>query len=197
MRGRVGRAAATLDRELFRQIAGSRSPVLDAVLPPLTRAADHSVLWLGIAGGLLVTRRRTLHRAARRGVSSVAVASFLANQVGKRVLPRRRPALDPVPVARRARRVPTSNSFPSGHAASAAAFAVGASLEAPALAVPLGVLAAAVGFSRAYTGVHYPGDVLAGVAIGAGAALAVRRLVPAHRGRHSRRVRSRGGVPDQ
>jgi membrane-associated phospholipid phosphatase len=189
MRGRVGRAAATLDREVFRQVAQSQSPVLDAVLPPLTRAADHSVLWMAISGGLLATRSRTLHRAAWRGLSSIAVASLLANQVGKRVLPRRRPVLDTVPVARRAWRVPVSNSFPSGHAASAAAFAVGASLEAPALAVPLGVTAAAVGVSRVYTGVHYPGDVLAGAALGAGVAVVMHRLVPrairfwSHRGR--------------
>jgi PAP2 superfamily protein len=109
------------------------------------------------------------------------VASLLANQVGKRLLPRVRPLLDSVPAARRARRTPGSHSFPSGHAASAAAFAVGASLEVPALAVPLGVPAAAVGFSRVYTGVHYPADVLAGVALGAGVALSGHRLLAAAR----------------
>jgi membrane-associated phospholipid phosphatase len=181
MGGRAGEAVGELDRTLFRRVAGMSSPLLDAVLPPLTRAADHSVLWLATSAGLAVSGRPGLRRAAGSGLASVAVASLLANQVGKRLLPRVRPLLDSVPAGRRARRTPGSHSFPSGHAASAAAFAVGASLEVPALAVPLGVTAAAVGFSRVYTGVHYPADVLAGAALGAGVALSGHRLLAAAR----------------
>jgi undecaprenyl-diphosphatase len=162
-------------------VAGTSSAPLDAVLPPLTRAADHSVLWMAISGGFLVSGRPALRRAAVRGLSSVGGASLLANQVGKRALPRVRPLLESVPVGRRARRTPTSHSFPSGHAASAAAFAVGAGLEAPALALPLGMTAAAVGFSRVYTGVHYPADVVVGAALGAGVAAVLHRLVPGTR----------------
>jgi undecaprenyl-diphosphatase len=167
-----------VDRAAFERVAAHHSPALDATLPPLTRAADHSTLWMVIGGALLATRRRRLHRAARHGLAAIAVASVAANQIGKRVLPRRRPVLDTVPVGRRPHRVPPSNSFPSGHAASAAAFATGVALEAPELALPLGLIAAAVGFSRVYTGVHYPGDVLAGTALGAGVALAQRRRTP-------------------
>ena len=173
MVGRLDR----LDRELFGRVARGRTP-LDPVLRPLSRAADHSVLWLVVAGGLQAGRGRSLQRAGRRGVAAIAVASFLANQVGKRAFGRRRPVLDGVPAARVARRLPTSSSFPSGHAASAAAFAVAASLEVPVLAVPLGVTAAAVAYSRVHTGVHYPSDVLAGSALGTAVALAARRLVP-------------------
>ena len=56
--------------------------------------------------------------------------------------------------------MPTSTSFPSGHSASAAAFAVAVSDVVPALRVPLGAVAGTVAFSRVYVGVHYPGDVL-------------------------------------
>ena len=45
-------------------------------------------------------------------------------------------------------------AFPSGHAASAFAFAYTVSRHYPLLAVPLGLLAGAVAFSRVHTGVH-------------------------------------------
>lgn len=60
-----------------------------------------------------------------------------------------------------------SSSFPAGHAATAFAGAVLVSYLAPRAAPIFFTLAAAIGFSRVYVGVHYPGDVLAGAAIGA------------------------------
>ena len=75
-------------------------------------------------------------------------------------------------------RRPDSTSFPSGHSASASAFAVAAGLEVPQLSAPLGLAAAAVGWSRVRTRVHYPGDVVAGLAAGAAIAYATTKWWP-------------------
>jgi undecaprenyl-diphosphatase len=109
--------------------------------------------------------------AARRGLVSLGIASGFANLVAKPLTTRRRPARQEAEeLARRHVQMPRSSSFPSGHSASAFAFAAGAAKAQPMLSVPLLVVAALVGYSRVHTGVHYPADVLAGAFIGIGAA---------------------------
>jgi undecaprenyl-diphosphatase len=166
------------DLALYRRVARSDTPLLDATLPRLSHAANHSKLWIGCAGLLASLGGRRGRRAALRGLGSIAITATLVNGPLKLAFRRARPTLKGVPELRRLRRMPVTTSFPSGHSASAAAFAVAAGLELPALAVPLGAAAAAVAFSRVYTGVHYPGDVAAGVATGAAVALLTRRVWP-------------------
>jgi undecaprenyl-diphosphatase len=72
--------------------------------------------------------------------------------------------------------MPRSTSFPSGHSASAFAFAAAVGHVLPAAGGPLRVLAAAVAYSRVHTGVHYPADVIAGSLVGATAGAAVATL---------------------
>ncbi|OBI29936.1 phosphoesterase [Mycobacterium sp. E1386] len=174
----ITRGLGTLDREIFDAIAETDTPLLDMVMPPLTRAADNSKLWFAIAAAMMASGKPSAQRGATRGVMTLAATSLVTNQVAKRIRRRPRPGYELVPLVRQVRRRPTSNSFPSGHSASAAAFAVGVGLENPMLGFGLALLAGLVGLSRVATGAHYPGDVVAGFGIGAGLAVLGGRLVP-------------------
>ncbi|WP_107485371.1 bifunctional phosphatase PAP2/diacylglycerol kinase family protein [Actinacidiphila rubida] len=166
------------DRAVFAGVAGRHWPGAEPVLPKLSHAANHGRLWLAAAGVMAVAGGREGRRAAARGLGSMALASLTVNTVGKGTVGRTRPLLDAVPVIRRLHRQPVTSSFPSGHAASAAAFAAGVAAESGTWGTVVAPVAASVAFSRVYTGVHYPSDVLVGCALGIGAALALRALRP-------------------
>jgi len=159
---------------VLQDLGSVESSVLDVVLPRLSRAADHGLLWVGVAGGLAVSGRAG-RRAAVRGLVALSVASAITNVLLKRASGRPRPPAGLVPAVREPRRAPFTTSFPSGHAASAAAFTTAVVLELPWVAVPLVPLSAAVASSRVVIGVHYPSDVVAGVALGVAAAVVSRR----------------------
>ncbi len=163
-----------LDLAVYRAIAATPTPTLDAALGRLSNAANYSRLWLGVAGGLAVFGRPG-RRSAALGLAAIGLASATVNIGAKQLHPRARPdrRAAGVPSARHVR-MPDSTSFPSGHSASAFAFAVAAGDELPLLSFPLLVLAAAVAYSRVHTGVHYPGDVVIGSLIGSVCAGAVR-----------------------
>ena len=133
----------------------------------LTSAADHSRVSMAVAALLAVGGGQTGRRAAGMGLAAIAVSSAIVNLGLKPLSRRRRPdrVARQVPLARQVR-MPTSTSFPSGHSASAFAFAAGVGHVQPAAALPLHALAAVVAYSRVHTGVHYPGDVLAGAVTG-------------------------------
>jgi membrane-associated phospholipid phosphatase len=71
-----------------------------------------------------------------------------------------------------------SPSFPSGHTANAFATATSLSLVYPEwyIIIPSFVYAGTVGYARMHLGVHYPSDVLAGAAIGAGCAYLTHKV---------------------
>jgi undecaprenyl-diphosphatase len=167
-----------VDLKVFRRATTRPSPRIDRVLYPLSNAADHSKLWLTIGAALAARGGRTERRATIRGLLSVGATSLITNALVKPLASRPRPVSTREEWMTRTARMPLSTSFPSGHAASAAAFAVGAGIESPLLAAPLGLAALAVGWSRVRTRVHYPGDVMAGLILGAGIALATRRFWP-------------------
>ena len=156
-----------IDRAVYLAVAGTPSPVLDGPVRRLSQVADRSRLWIGIAAAMAAVGGRDGRRAAGAGLVALAVNSAVVNVGVKRVARRSRPdrVAARVPGPRQVP-MPHSASFPSGHAASAFAFADAIGQTLPAVASPLRLLAGAVGYSRVHTGVHYPGDVVLGALIG-------------------------------
>ena len=106
-------------------------------------------------------------RAAASGLVSVGVTAAIVNLALKPLGRRRRPdrLAEEVPVARHTR-MPISTAFPSGHSATAFAFATAVGHVLPAASLPLHGLAALVAYSRVHAGVHYPADVVSGALAG-------------------------------
>ncbi len=164
------------DFEKVAQAQHSYEPV-DVVLRLLTTSANHGKIWIGLAAAGVIAGR-AYRRAGLRGLGSLAVASFVSNTLVKPLVGRRRPDLDRTRLARRIGTRPWTSSFPSGHSASAAAFATGVAMEVPVAGAIIAPVAAAVAYSRVHVGVHYKSDVLVGSSVGIAAAFLVRRLWP-------------------
>jgi len=164
-----------VDLAVHDAVAATATPRLDRLLVGVSNAANYSRVWLVTAAAVAVVGGGRGRRAARGGVLSIALTSALTNMVLKPLARRQRPHEHPGPDSRRVRR-PVSPSFPSGHAASAFAFAAAMGRAEPGLWLPLHVAAATVAYSRVHTGVHYPSDVVVGAAIGNLCGGVVRRL---------------------
>jgi undecaprenyl-diphosphatase len=155
------------DRAVYAQVAEMSTPALDAPLRRLSHFANHSKPWFAVAAVLALVGGPRGRQAATTGVAAIGVTSLVVNQPMKLAGDRPRPDREGAGVPEeRWVRMPTSSSFPSGHSASAVAFAVAVGDVFPALRWPLRVAGSVVAFSRVYTGVHYPGDVAAGVLSG-------------------------------
>jgi undecaprenyl-diphosphatase len=168
------REFGAIDRAVYQAVAATPSPDLDGPFRRLSNAANYSRLWLGIAAAIAMLGGRRGRRVALEGVLAIGATSATVNLGIKPLARRRRPdRADPAPFGARHVPMPESTSFPSGHAASAFAFAYAVGRHMPGLAVPIRLLAGGVAYSRVHTGVHYPGDVVIGSILGAGTAAMV------------------------
>ncbi len=123
------------------------------MVAPYTRAGNYGLLWVAIGVGC----RRPVR------VAATVWGTLAVNYAVKSAVHRERP------VELRATLVPApaSSSFPSSHAAMSTAAAIALCAARPRLAPVWVAMAAAMAWSRVYAGVHHPGDVAAGVALGA------------------------------
>jgi undecaprenyl-diphosphatase len=164
------RRVRDLDRTLFRMLFGLKWAPLTAVMRAFTVAGTAGALWGFLAAGaFLLTGLEPSHLL----IPWVAVAaSWTVAEGAKYLFDRARPFIWDTEIAPLIK-TPSSSSFPSGHSATAAAGALTLSVLYPPFAPALVLAGALVVLSRVYLGVHFPFDVLAGVAIGTLTAAAV------------------------
>jgi len=153
-----------VDVGLFRAVNRGRGPGADRFFRGITELGS---IWasIGAAGVLAAGGRR---RAAARGLGA-ASAAWLAGQGLKRLFDRPRPYVADPDGVRLLAQPPRATSWPSSHPAVLLAFVTvaGRDLELSLVArTALRGLAAAVGISRTYVGVHYPADVVGGLLLG-------------------------------
>ena len=158
----------SLDTALLRQFrTRGHSPRVETVVRRFSQLGEHGILWYSVSAiGAAASpeNRRIYGRAA-----ALVFGSFVANQAVKFVARRPRPDLPDLPPLVHTM---SNRSYPSAHATTSAAAAVGLSRVLPR--GPLYAVAGALALSRLYLGVHYPSDTVAGLALG----VAIAELAP-------------------
>lgn len=156
---------------LLQLLRGGAVP--DRVFTTASHLGDFSSIWhvIGMVRGIVKRRPdQVIVLAAMLGAESLIV-----NQGVKRLFRRQRPT-ETGDENLRVRR-PTTSSFPSGHASSAAfAAMVLSGWDGPKVGLLWWKIAAIVGISRAYVRIHHGSDVVAGAIVGTLLGLAGRRL---------------------
>lgn len=172
--------STSLDVRAFRLLNHTIvNPVFDAVMPFATDFNRWRVVVILVWCALVVFGKTRGRWAALVLIPVIAASDQLSSHLMKPLFGRLRPCdvlgnihlwhgsegwiTTPAEVARSYK---SSFSFPSGHAANITASMMFLGLVYRRWLIPLLAVALAVSFSRIYVGVHWPSDVLAGIALG-------------------------------
>lgn len=150
------------------------NPLLDKVVPAFTSLGNSG--WFFMTLGLLLFCFKRTRKAGVSILLSLAVGFLLGNVVLKNLIMRDRPCwIDkavPLLIA-----IPGDFSFPSGHTLAAFETAVSLYFMDRRWGVIMLVFAVLMGLSRLYLFVHFPTDVLSGMALGIFIAWFVHRMI--------------------
>jgi undecaprenyl-diphosphatase len=160
------------DRILLRSAGRMRSPLMNVVMKGVTAVGGVPIAII-LAVGSVVLARKNRRAAFQLGIGALGGvgAEFGLKQAFGRARPTQLVHLERV----------TSKSFPSGHAMASAALwlslAFVGSRRLPekrgSMFVGASAVAGSIGLSRIYLGVHWPTDVVGGLALGTAWASAV------------------------
>ncbi|MDD3642680.1 MAG: phosphatase PAP2 family protein [Candidatus Krumholzibacteria bacterium] len=195
-RAQASPGESSLEVRAFRLLnGGAANPVLDAVMPAVTDFDRSRWLLILVWAGLVLFGKRKGRYAALMLIPLIAASDQISASLIKPLVGRMRPCevlggvhlwhgaegwiTTPAEVARSYK---SSWSFPSSHATNITAGMLFLGLVWRRALPALLAVAVLVSWSRIYIGVHWPLDVLAGMAIGAAlgwlAWIVYRRMLP-------------------
>ena len=145
-------------------VAEHRVPFLDVFNQCVTVLNDKGILSIIVC--VLFLAFRKMRKYGIVCSLSLLIQFILNNGCLKPLIGRIRPYVVE-PMIEVITHLPGDNSFPSGHTGASFAVAFAMMLVMPKKwSVPALILAALIAISRLYVGVHYPTDILAGMALG-------------------------------
>jgi undecaprenyl-diphosphatase len=172
-----GKGANAFDRSIVHAVGSARDPVGSAIMRGITFFGSAIGATAVTVTAVVLTRR--MPRLVSQ-VASGALGGIVAELCLKRLYRRERPTLLPHLEA------VTSTSFPSGHAMASSSLYVTLAFVASrsrmlrahrtALLTGAGAFATMIGATRVYLGVHWPTDVLGGLALGTAWACAAETM---------------------
>ncbi|MCC8051805.1 MAG: phosphatase PAP2 family protein [Clostridiales bacterium] len=141
-----------------------RNPILDPIFKTITHLGDKGIFWI-ILTVILLSVKKT--RAAGICSACALLSSFLVNNLLLKNLFNRTRPYEVIEGLTCIIQPAADASFPSGHTGASFASAVAIYRNIPRkYGILLLILASLIAFSRLYVGIHYPTDVLGGLATG-------------------------------
>lgn len=149
------------------------NPILDGIMIFFTSLGEFGTIWILTGITLLFFRK---YRSFGVLLLISLLVTFLIGEIGlKNLIMRQRP-LVAAPWVPQLIPLPSGSSFPSGHTASSFTAAWILWKANRRFGIPALLLAACIAFSRLYLFVHYPTDILGGMALGIACAQGVYAL---------------------
>lgn len=163
--------AQNTDINILKNINQNRNQNLDKPLNGISKSVYplSVALPISLLGAGLINKDKNLQRQGLTSLASLAI-SMGTTYTLKKIINRDRPYITYPSI--QPYYLEDDPAFPSGHTTAAFTTATSLSLTFKKwyVIVPAYTWAGAVAYSRMHLGVHYPSDVLAGAAIGAGSA---------------------------
>lgn len=159
-----------MELSILHMIQQIHTPWLDAVMIFFTKLGDDGILWIAL-GVLLLFFKKT-RKCGVCVLVSMLFSMLIGKEFLKNLVERTRPFVaDPSVVLKVT--PPSSFSFPSGHTLDAFTSATAIFMYYRKPGIVAFAVASLIAFSRMYLFMHYPTDILGGIAIGVGVAMLV------------------------